>query len=107
MVRQAPYTVTYAPAVVEHLGAIAAKHHALIKESIEQQLLFEPAVETRNRKPLSEPNAINASWELRFGPENRFRVFYRIDEVQREARVLAVGVKERNTLRIGREVVEL
>ena len=36
-----------------------------------------------------------------FGPDNRFRVFYRIDAAKREVRVLAVGFKDRNRLFFG------
>ena len=60
-------------------------------------------VETRNRKPM-RPNPI-APWELRIG---LLRVYY---EVKEEAApivfVLAVGVKDRNVIRIGGEEVGL
>lgn len=63
--------------------------------------------ETRNRKPLRQPAAFDAEWELRFGPDNRFRVLYEIDAPVREVHVLAVGVKQGNRLFIGGEEVEL
>jgi LuxR family maltose regulon positive regulatory protein len=44
----------------------------LIRQSIEQQLIHQPGVETRNRKPLQRPASIGADWELRCGPNNRF-----------------------------------
>src|SRR5947208_12079453 len=43
-----------------------------------------PEKATRNRKPLERPVALAAGWELRFGPGNRFRVFYRVDADQRQ-----------------------
>jgi len=59
--------------------------------------------ETRNRKPLDQPAPFAASWELRCGPDNRFRVFYDVDRAGQKVHVLAVGVKDRNRLLIGRE----
>ena len=69
--------------------------------------MFEPDAETRNRKPLRQPAVFAAQWELRFGPGNRFRVFYEIDRENREVYILAIGVKERDRLVIGGEEVEL
>jgi len=50
--------------------------------------------------------AFGADWELRLGPENRFRVFYQVNAERREVRGLAVGVKYRNRLFIGGEEFE-
>ena len=107
MARQRPYTLVYAPEVKKHLGAIDPKYHPVIREKIEEQLLFEPGIETRNRKPLRQPAPLAAEWEIRFGPDNRFRVLYDIDEVDRAVHVLAIGEKDRDRLRIGGEEVEL
>jgi mRNA-degrading endonuclease RelE of RelBE toxin-antitoxin system len=107
MARQKPYALVYAPEVKEHLRAIEAKHYSLIRAAIEDQLQFEPGVETRNRKPLRQPAAFEAAWEIRFGPDNRFRVLYDIDEEDREVNILAIGEKDGNRLRIGGEEVEL
>ena len=68
---------------------------------------FEPETATRNRKPLERPIELGARWELRLGPDNRFRVFYRVDAEERQVRVLAIGVKERNRLFFGGEEVKL
>ncbi len=97
----------YDPEVRAHLRAIERRHHSLIRETIEEQLRFEPDTETRNRKPLQWPSESGAAWELRFGPTNRFRVFYAIDHERREVRILAIGVKERNRLIVGGEEIEL
>lgn len=107
MVRQQRYSLVYAPEVREHLRSIEPKHYSLIREKIEEQLLYEPDTETRNRKPLRQPAAFDAEWELRFGPDNRFRVLYEIDAPNREVHILAVGVKERNRLLIAGEEIEL
>lgn len=48
-----------------------------------------------------------ARWELRFGPNNRFRAYYRIVEHDREVRILAIGIKEREKVMIGGEEYDL
>jgi mRNA-degrading endonuclease RelE of RelBE toxin-antitoxin system len=107
MTRQQAYTIIYARGVKRHREAIAGKHHRLIRESIEEQLQFEPNVETRNRKPLRQPAPFGAEWEIRFGPDNRFRVLYDIDEEHRRVEVLAIGEKEGNRLFVAGEEVDL
>jgi hypothetical protein len=78
----------------------------LVSETIEKQLQFEPLIETRNRKPLTQPVEFEADWELRFGPDNRFRIFYEVNEINREVNIIAIGMKHRNKLFIGGEEVE-
>jgi hypothetical protein len=103
MVKSRPFTLVYADEIKHHLRAIRKKYHALIQAEIEHQLLFDPEVETRNRKPLKRPISFGAEWELRLGPDNRFRVFYQAQPESHEIRVLAVGEKDRNRLLIGGE----
>jgi len=105
--RRQPYTLVYARAVTDHLKSIDAKYDSLIREKIEEQLLFEPNVETRNRKPLRQPAPFAAQWEIRFGPENRFRVLYDIDAEQHAVQIVAIGEKQGNRLVVGSEEVEL
>jgi mRNA-degrading endonuclease RelE of RelBE toxin-antitoxin system len=107
MARQQPYTLAFASAVTKHLRAIDAKHRALIREKIGEQLRFEPSSETANRKPLRQPAPFEATWEIRFGPDNRFRVLYDIDEQSRTVQILAIGEKRRERLFIGGEEVQL
>jgi hypothetical protein len=94
------FEIVYDEGVGDHLAIIPKKYHALIEVTISEQLRHAPGVPTRNRKPLRQPTTLNATWELRFGPGNRFRVFYRIDKEQC-VRVVAIGVKVRNNLWIG------
>ena len=101
------YVLIYAPVTKLHLKTIERKYHALIRTSIEDELQVEPDVETRNRKPLKRPVTFEAEWELRFGPDNRFRVFYDIDMDSHEVHILAIGVKEGNRLFIGGKEVKL
>jgi mRNA-degrading endonuclease RelE of RelBE toxin-antitoxin system len=107
MARRQPFSLIVDPEVKQHLRAIEAKFHALIRDTIAEQLRFEPQTETTNRKPLRKEAAFGATWELRFGPDNRFRVLYDVDPESRQVLILAVAVKERNRLTIGGEEVEL
>src|SRR5262245_55935240 len=101
-----PFDLVYDPEVRDHLDAIESKYHSLIRTALEEQLLFDPEVTTRNRKPLERPIAFDARWELRFGPDNCFRAFYRVEMEERRVRVLAIGVKDRNRLYIGGKLVK-
>ncbi len=56
---------------------------------------------------MREPAAFGATWEIRFGPENRFRVFYDVDEETHVVTILAIGVKYKERLLIGGEEVDL
>lgn len=107
MVRIRPYHLTYDTEISRQLRSIERKYHALIQENIEGQLTYEPGVKTGNRKPLERPVTFGARWELRFGPNNRFRAYYRIVEPDREVRILAIGVKEREKVMIGGEEYDL
>lgn len=107
MRRQQPYDISYDPATRKHLRAIEAKYHSLIRAKIEEQLQYEPGKETRNRKPLRQPAPFEATWEIRFGPDNCFRVLYGIDETRREVQIQAIAVKEGNRLLVAGEEVEL
>ena len=107
MARRRPYTLAFASEVARHLRAIDAKHHALIRKKIGEQLRFEPAAETTHRKPLRPPAPFGATWEIRFGPDNRFRVLYDIDQETHVVQVLAIGEKRRERLFVGGEEVRL
>lgn len=107
MAKKQPFDLIYDPEISEHLAAIESKYHSLIRTTLEEQLRFEPETATRNRKPLERPLDLGARWELRLGPQNRFRVFYRVDAEQRQVHILAIAVKERNRLFLGGKEVTL
>jgi hypothetical protein len=107
MVKRSKFTLSFAAQTVEHFDRIESKYHGVLRRTIKEQLRYTPAEETRNRKPLDQPAPFEASWELRCGPDNRFRIFYDVDLASQEVQVLAVGVKERNRLLIGGEEYEL
>jgi len=90
------------------IGAAAmAVHGVSRRDTIKEPLAFEPLRETKNQKPLIQPKVLGTAWELRFGPDNRFRVFYRVDVSRREVHVLAIGLKKGGSLFIGGLEVKL
>ncbi len=107
MTPQQPFELIYAPEVSQHLAPIDRKYYSLIRSTIQEQLSYEPEVETRNRKPLIKPTQLGATWELRLGSKNEFRVFYRTELADRGVYILAIGIKEGNILSIGGEQIEL
>ncbi len=102
MGRKKRYEIVYDAEVASHLKSIDRKYYSLIECTIRQQLSFEPEKEKRNRKPLLKLTTLGATWELRFGPDNRFRIFYSVVEKPKEAHILAIGVKAGNRLSIRR-----
>ena len=107
MTASQPFELIYDAEIARHLASIERRYFRLIERTIVQQLKFEPDAETRNRKPLVRPSTFGADWELRFGPSNRFRVFYRVDAEAHEVHILAIGIKLGNRLLIGGEEFEL
>ncbi len=105
MAREQPYTLVFAPQVKKHLRAIERKYRSLIRDKINEQLQLEPGVQTTNRKSLRTP-VLGADWELRFGPNNRFRVLYDIDKENHQVVILAVGIKDGERLLVSGEEVE-
>ena len=97
-----PYRIEYSPDAEDHLRTLTARQQAIVLDAVDRQLVHRPTVETRNRKPM-RPNPV-APWELRIGD---LRVYYDVEEdPEPVVYVLAVGIKQRNRVRIGREVIE-
>ena len=96
------YRIDFAESVEEHLRFLTAADRTKVFDMIEKQLIYEPLVETRNRK-LMRPNPL-APWELRIGD---LRVFYDVGADEADTvRILAVGEKRGNKLFIaGKEIV--
>lgn len=98
--RRPSYRIVYSPEAVDHLRNLSARDQATILDEAERKLSNEASVETRNRKPM-RPNPV-APWELRVGT---FRVYYEVTEEPEPAVfVLAIGIKDRDQVRIGGEV---
>ncbi len=107
MTKRPKFTVKYAPITKSHIKTIDRKYYSLIRTAIESGLQYEPDIETIHRKPLKRQVAFEAEWELRFGPDNRFRVFYDIDMEAHEVNILAIGEKERDRIFIGGKEIKL
>jgi mRNA-degrading endonuclease RelE of RelBE toxin-antitoxin system len=60
-----PYTIEYSPEAEEHLQRLTARQRKIVLDTVDRQLLNQPNVETKNRKPM-RPNPV-APWELRIG----------------------------------------
>jgi mRNA-degrading endonuclease RelE of RelBE toxin-antitoxin system len=102
MPQSGAFAIEYSPDTLDHLRALTTRQRVSVLDGVEAQLAHEPLVETRNRKPM-RPNPL-APWELRIGP---LRVYYDVDEVERKVLIRAVGVKDRNRVRIGRKEFSL
>jgi len=75
----------------------------VVVSAIELQLVHQPTIVTRNRKPL-RPNPV-APWVLRVGD---LRVYYEVkDEPEPVVTIRAIGIKVRETLTIGGLEVDL
>jgi hypothetical protein len=85
------------------LRYLTARQQAIVLDTVDEQLTHQPTVETRHRKPM-RPNPL-APWELRIGA---LRVYYDVEaEPELVVLIRAVGLKERNRVRIGGEVIDL
>jgi mRNA-degrading endonuclease RelE of RelBE toxin-antitoxin system len=97
------YIIEYSPEAEEHLQWLTARQQKTVLDTVDRQLVNQPNVETRNRKPM-RPNPV-APWELRIG---NLRVYYEVnDDPESTVMVLAVGIKDRDRVRIGGETVKL
>lgn len=96
------YEINFTQSARQDLKALRKFEQQLVLNGIEEQVRFEPLVETPNRKRL-EPNNI-AEWELRLG---KYRVFYGIEEQVKIVAIKAIGYKIGNELYIRSERREL
>ena len=101
------FELIYDPEFKDHLQLVEPKYRSFIRSTIEELLAFLADVETRNRKPLKRPVPFSADWELRFGPNNRFRAFYSVNHERHEVILVALGIKDRERITIGGEEIPL
>lgn len=87
------YEIEYSAEAENDLAYFRAREQRIILNGIEQQLRYEPTVETRNRFRRSSPEI--AEWELRIG---QFRVYYDVAEAIRIVSVERIGLKPGNEL---------
>ena len=99
------YAIRFSDEADEHLDALTARQRARIVDAIEEQLPYEPTKTTRNRKPMRpDKTPFIAPWELRV---DDLRVYYDVEEKPRPlVKVMSIGVKVRNRVRIGGREIE-
>ena len=98
-----PYRIEYAPEAEHHLRTLTVRQRAIVLNTVDKQLPYQPTVQTKNRKPL-RPNLL-APWELRI---DNLRVYYSVEEApELVVYIHAIGIKRRNQVWIGNEVIEL
>jgi mRNA-degrading endonuclease RelE of RelBE toxin-antitoxin system len=97
------YRIEYSPSAEDHLRWLTARQQKIVLDKVDEQLEYQPTVKTKNRKPM-RPNSL-ADWELRM---DDLRVYYDVEEVPEQVvYVQAVGIKERNEIRVGGKVIKL
>ena len=88
------YAVDYAEGVEDDLVGLRAYDLARILDKIDEQLIYEPARETRNKKMLvglvPPWDYLEPAWELRVG---EYRVFYDVDERTLTVTIRAIRFK--------------
>jgi mRNA-degrading endonuclease RelE of RelBE toxin-antitoxin system len=93
-----PYMIEIADAAFDELQSIKVFYRRKIVDAIDQQLLQQPTIETKNRKLLTglQPDFEHDGpvWELRVG---RFRVYYDVNEELTMVVVRAVREKPPHT----------
>ena len=87
------YIIAFSESAVEDLTWFGKRDQTTILVRIDDQLLHQPGIESRNRKRL-RPNQAS-EWELRIGD---FRVFYDVVESETRVDVKVIGRKEHNRL---------
>jgi mRNA-degrading endonuclease RelE of RelBE toxin-antitoxin system len=97
-----PYRIEYSPPSREHLATLTARERRSVLDKVDEQLVHQPAVVTRNRKQL-QPNFL-ARFELRI---DHLRVYYEVDEQDAVVEIRAVGIKDRDRVFIGGEGIKL
>ena len=97
------YRIEYSPDAETHMRELTARQRVIVLAGVERGLRHEPTRETRNRKRM-RPNPL-APWELRLGT---LRVYYDVTvDPSPAVYVRAVGLKEGNQVRIGKEIIRL
>lgn len=85
------YDIELTPQATEDLRWFRTHEQREIVETIQQQLRYEPLVQTRNRKPMRLNET--ADWELRI---RHFRVLYTVDTMVRIIEIQRIGEKRGN-----------
>jgi len=90
------FEIRFAEGVEEDLRKVRIYYRNQVLDAIEEQLVHEPGVKTRNRKLLENLvppwQAVTSIWELRVGD---YRVFYDVSPTESIVYVRAVRKKRR------------
>ncbi len=93
------YSIEYTPKAAQDLKWFKKREQKIILDGIDENLCYEPTIETRNRKHMRSNDV--AEWELRLGD---FRILYNVDEIVRIVEIQRVGEKRGNRFFVrGRE----
>jgi mRNA-degrading endonuclease RelE of RelBE toxin-antitoxin system len=96
------YDVVFSPEADDHVGALTARERRALLDAVGRQLVHEPDVPTRHRRPL-RANAL-ATWRLRVG---HLRVYYDVERGSGRVVVKAIGVKVRERVYVGGKEIKL
>lgn len=96
------FRIAFTSSALDDTQWFRKREQKVILDNTEEQLTYQPNVETRNRKKL-RPNQV-AEWELRIG---QYRVFYDVEADMNTVEVNTVGYKEGNRLFVRGKEYEL
>jgi mRNA-degrading endonuclease RelE of RelBE toxin-antitoxin system len=86
------YDIVYTAEALEDLEWFRKHEQNEIVDGVDQQLRYQPTLETRNRKRMRRSE--QAEWELRIGD---FRVLYNVDGQVQIVEIQRVGEKRGNS----------
>jgi len=93
------FDIEYTASALLDISTFRKHDQTTIFDRVDEQLMHQPDLETRNRKRL-RPNQI-AQWELRV---DHYRVLHDVDYNEQKVEVRLVGLKQGSTLLVrGRE----
>ena len=98
----ANFEVKFTSSALDDIAPFKRRERKTILDGIDKQLVYEPHVETRNRKRL-RPNR-TSEWEVRIG---KYRVFYDVRQTERIVEVTVIGEKRGNMVLVRGEEYEL
>ena len=98
----ANFEVKFTSSALDDIAPFKRRERKTILDGIDKQLVYEPHVETRNRKRL-RPNR-TSEWEVRIG---KYRVFYDVRQSERIVEVTVIGEKRGNMVVVRGEEYEL
>jgi hypothetical protein len=95
------YRLQYSEVALRHLDSLPARQQRSVAGAVEEHLLHQPTLATRRRKrlrPNRRGNSASATYEY----------YYAVEEGEDPVvSVVAIGRKQRNTVYIGGEAVQL